>query len=65
VVFDNSKLKRLVPGFNATVRFDQGIRKSLAYILAHEECRIEDPDFDAWCDRIIAAREQALAALKA
>jgi nucleoside-diphosphate-sugar epimerase len=64
VVFDNSKLKRLVPGFNAAVRFDQGIRKTLAYVLSHEECRVEDPDFDAWCDRIIAAREQALASLK-
>jgi nucleoside-diphosphate-sugar epimerase len=63
-VFDNSKLKRLVPGFNAAIRFDQGIRKTLAYVLSHEECRVEDPDFDAWCDRIIAAREKALASLK-
>ncbi|MDR1863018.1 MAG: SDR family oxidoreductase [Treponema sp.] len=64
VVFDNSKLKRLVPGFNAAVRFDQGIRKTIAYVLSHKECQIEDPDFDAWCDRIIAAREQALAGLR-
>ncbi|MDR2740730.1 MAG: SDR family oxidoreductase [Treponema sp.] len=60
VVFDNAKLKRLVPGFTATVRFDQGIRQTIEYILAHPECQKEDADFDAWCDKVIAAREKAL-----
>jgi nucleoside-diphosphate-sugar epimerase len=60
VVFDNSKLKRLVPGFTATVRFDQGIRRSVEYVLSHKECQREDPEFDAWCDRVIAARERAI-----
>ncbi len=59
VVFDNSKLKRAVPGFQATVRFEQGIRKAVDYILAHPECQKEDPAFDAWCDRVIAALEKA------
>jgi nucleoside-diphosphate-sugar epimerase len=65
VIFDNTKLKRLVPGFTAEIRFDQGIRETVAYILAHPECQREDPEFDAWCDRVIAAREQALAGLGA
>jgi nucleoside-diphosphate-sugar epimerase len=64
VVFDNSKLKRLVPGFTAQVRFDQGIRKTIEYVLSHRECQIEDPEFDAWCDKVIAAREKALAGIK-
>ena len=59
VVFDNSKLKRAVPGFQATVRFEQGIRKAVDYILAHPECQKEDPAFDAWCDRVITALEKA------
>jgi nucleoside-diphosphate-sugar epimerase len=59
-VFDNAKLKRLVPGFTATVRFDQGIRQTIEYILAHPECQKEDREFDAWCDKVIAAREKAL-----
>jgi nucleoside-diphosphate-sugar epimerase len=59
-VFDNTKLKRLVPGFTAVVRFDQGVRKVLDYILSHKECQKEDPDFDAWCDRIIEARKKAI-----
>lgn len=54
VVFDNSKLKRLVPGFQATVRFDQGIRIILDYIMSHPECQTEDPYFDSWCDKILS-----------
>jgi len=53
VVFDNAKLKRLVPDFTATVRFDQGIRLVLDYILFHPEFQKEDPDFDIWCDKVI------------
>jgi len=53
VVFDNSKLKRLVPGFNATVRFDQGVRLVLDYILFHPEFQKDDPEFDMWCDKVI------------
>lgn len=64
-VFDNSKLKRLVPGFAAKIRFDQGIKKTVDYILSHRELQIEDPDFDLWCDRIIAALEKTLKELHA
>ena len=60
VVFDNSKLKRLAPDMTTTVPFHKGVRIALDYILAHpEECQKEDPEFDAWCDRVIAALEKA------
>lgn len=59
VVFDNSKLKRLVPGFTATVRADQGIRSTIEYVLSHPECQVEDPEFDDWCDRVIEVLEDA------
>ena len=59
VVFDNRKLKRAVPGFTATVRFDEGVRRTVEHILAHPELQLEDPEFDAWCDRVIAAQEAA------
>ncbi|MHC6201589.1 NAD-dependent epimerase/dehydratase family protein [Breznakiellaceae bacterium SP9] len=65
VLFDNSKLKRLVPGFQAKVRFDQGVRQTIAYVRSHPECQRNDPDFDAWCDRLIAARDTALDELRA
>lgn len=59
VVFDNSKIKRAVPGFTAEVRADQGIRSTIQHILSHPELQKDDPDFDNWCDRVIAAFEKA------
>ncbi|MEC0201037.1 SDR family oxidoreductase [Paenibacillus lautus] len=59
VVFDNSKLKRLVPDFVATTRADQGIKQTLDYILAHPEHQREDEEFDLWCDKVVSALEQA------
>ena len=64
VVFDNSKLKRLVPGFNATVRADQGVRSTIEYVLSHPECQIEDEAFDAWCDKVVAALAKAVDEIK-
>ena len=63
VIFDNAKLKQAVPGFQATVRYEQGIRRTIENILAHPELQILDPEFDAWCDRVIAAVEAAKASL--
>lgn len=59
VIFDNTKLKRAVPDFVPTVRYDQGLRKAVEYILAHTELQVEDTEFDEWCDRIINTLEQA------
>ena len=59
VVFDNRKLKRAVPDMRTNVRFDQGVRIALDYVLSHPECQVEDPEFDAWCDRVIEALEEA------
>ena len=59
VVFDCTKLKRAVPGFQAVTRFDEGVRRCVAYILAHPELQVADPEFDAWCDRVIEAQEKA------
>ncbi len=64
VVFDNSKLKRLVPGFTATIRVDQGIKRVVEHVLAHPELQQEDAEFDGWCDRVIEALEQAKASLR-
>jgi len=64
VTFDCSKLKRAVPGFKATTRFDEGVRRCIEYIMAHPELQQEDPEFDAWCDRVIAAQERSKAWMK-
>lgn len=59
VIFDNSKIKRAVPDFKATVRADQGIRATVRYILDHKECQVDDPEFDKWCDKVVAAMQKA------
>ncbi len=59
VIFDNSKVKRAVPDFQCTTRFDQGARKCVEYILSHKDCQLADPEFDAWCDKVISALETA------
>ena len=64
VVFDNSKIKRLVPDYVATVRFDQGVKHSIKYILSHPELQIADVEFDLFCDKIIKAQEQAITYFK-
>ncbi|MCR5800896.1 MAG: NAD-dependent epimerase/dehydratase family protein [Lachnospiraceae bacterium] len=60
VVFDNSKLKRIVPAMTTNIPFSEGVRIALDYVLSHpDECQKEDPEYDAWCDRVIAALEKA------
>jgi len=64
VVFDNTKLKRLVPGFHQQVSISEGIRATVANVLATPALQKEDKEFDEWCDKVISAQENALRALK-
>jgi hypothetical protein len=41
------------------VPFNQGVRIALEYVLSHPECQVLDPEFDQWCDKVIAALEKA------
>ncbi|MBZ5585289.1 MAG: SDR family oxidoreductase [Acidobacteriia bacterium] len=61
VVFDNTKIKRFVPGFCATVPYGQGIRRSLAWFDADESRRQVDQEADAAFDRLIECYENATA----
>jgi len=64
VVFDNTKLKRLVPGFVAEKRFDRGIKETIDYIFAHPEYQQEDETFDRWCDEIVESMQQLAQKIK-
>ncbi len=59
VVFDNTKLKKAVPDFAPSIRFEEGVGRTLEYVLSHKECQVEDPEFDSWCDKVINAMETA------
>ena len=58
VIFDNSKVKSLMPDFKAEVSAAEGIRRTVEYVLAHPEFQNEDKEFDEWCDKVIAACEK-------
>ena len=64
VVFDNSKIKRAVPGFVCTVRADQGLRRTVRNLLQRPELQVEDPEFDQLCDKIVSALEAAKEAIR-
>ena len=64
VVFDNSKIKRLVPDFICTVSMVDGLRQSVHYMLTHPESQTPDLEFDKWCDRIADAMYAADKAFK-
>lgn len=55
VVFDNSKIKRLVPDFICTTSMADGLRQAVQYMLSHPETQTPDPEFDSRCDRIADA----------
>lgn len=59
-IFDNKKIKRAVPGFCSTIRFDQGVRQALEYIYSHPDAMRADPDFDDWCDAVIEQYESVV-----
>ena len=59
VIFDNAKLHRLVPGFTAKKRFDQAAAESVRFFLSHPELQKDDPEFDAFCDQVVAVMENA------
>lgn len=64
VVFDNSKLKKAVPEYCPKIHFEEGIRRTIDYIMLHPEFQIEDREFDDWCDRVIYVLESAKQALR-
>jgi Nucleoside-diphosphate-sugar epimerases len=52
-VFDNSKIKRFVPGFTATVTFAEGIRQSIDWFRSNPGLCTTDDGFNNFCDKIL------------
>lgn len=59
VLFDNTKIKRLVPGFAATIPFSQGAREIVAWYDADPARQVVDEGTNDLIDRILAAYERA------
>jgi nucleoside-diphosphate-sugar epimerase len=61
VVFDNSKIKRFVPGYCAKTPFARGIEKTIAWFDADPQRKQVDEQANAAWDKIIAAYEKGFA----
>jgi hypothetical protein len=59
IVFDNRKIKRLVPDFTATVSWAEGVRRTLAWFEADAARRTIDEKANQVWDTIIAAYQGA------
>jgi nucleoside-diphosphate-sugar epimerase len=59
MVFDNTKVKRLVPGFAATIPFARGAEEILAWYRADPARQKVDPAWNALEERILAAYQGA------
>jgi len=60
VVFDNSKIKRFVPGYCAKVPFVEGIEKTIAWFDADPRRKLIDDNANTAWDKLIAAYESGL-----
>ena len=58
-IFDNSKIKQVVPDFIATIPFSSGAREIIAWHQANPGSRKVDPAFDELCDRLISNYRKA------
>ncbi len=59
MVFDNARIKRLVPDFCAAIPFARGAQEIVDWHLADPARCAVDPVFDAICDDIIAGMQRA------
>ena len=57
--FDNSKIKRFVPGFACAVPWAEGVRRSLAWFTADRSRQTVDEGHDQLLDRLIDAYRRA------
>lgn len=57
-IFDNSKLKRFVPTFNATISFSKGLHESIEFFQRDKQKCVENSEISALMDRIIEKYEK-------
>jgi nucleoside-diphosphate-sugar epimerase len=64
-IFDNSKIKRFVPDFCATIRFSEGIKRTLAWFDAEASRKVNDPGADGIIEKLLKAYDTAADLLSA
>lgn len=57
-VYDNSKIKRLVPEYSPRIRLAEGIARSIAWFDADPKRRVVDPKINAMLDDLVAVQQR-------
>jgi nucleoside-diphosphate-sugar epimerase len=59
VIFDNTKIKRFVPGFTAIIPFNRGIQRTIEWFESKPARQIVKKETSNWMDKIINQYEKA------
>jgi nucleoside-diphosphate-sugar epimerase len=59
MVFDNSKIKRYVPGYAATIPYSHGAQDIMDFFLEDKSRQVVNPELDSLFDKIINAQLKA------
>lgn len=60
-IFDISKISAKNPGYTCRISYKEGLKMYLEYMESHPELKIEEPEFDEWCDQVIKLYGEAKA----
>ena len=58
VIFVNKKLNDMVPEMATRTSFKEGVKRAAERILSDKSLQRDDPEFDAFCDRVVEAMER-------
>ncbi len=64
MIFDNTKIKRLVPDYVAAIPFAQGAKEIVAWFDSDPANRVVDEQLNQTIDRILAAYADGLAEMR-
>jgi nucleoside-diphosphate-sugar epimerase len=53
MIFDNSKIKRFVPEFKATIKFEEGVKEIIKWYRENPDWQVVNPETDAMIEEII------------
>ena len=63
-VYDTSKIEAISPDFKCQIPIKKGLQMYLEYLEEHPEDKVEDPEYDSWCDHLIEVYRQFTEGIK-
>lgn len=63
-IFDTTKIKGISPAFTCDIDLTKGLAMYLSYMEEHPEAKVEEPEFDQWCDKTIALYKSVMETMK-